>query len=450
MEIVIESSKAVKPADNSGGHVWAADVVLLTAFDELQHDEYMSSIHAFHPPAPSNTILEAGLATALAEHREWAGRLGVDHSTGRRAMFLNDAGARFVEAKAEFPLATIMPLLPGTPVVQRLHPSCDNNGAEELMLVQVTRFSCGSFVVGHAMHHSVGDGIAMVHCLLAWGQATRGIAIEPVPVHDRNSFFIPRNPLRIEFQHWGTEFRAQDERNNMLCSGDDDARNDDEVVTHKVSFSKEFISDLKSRVCEGMPRPYTMVQCLAAHLWRCVTKARGLPSGVATSLHIAVNGRARMRQPQVPQGYTGNVLLWAHPSATARELLAGALGHVSELIRREVARIEDAYFRSFIDFVSSGAVKQEGLVSMADTAECQDCAVYCIQRIPFYELDFGGGQQFLYMPNYHPVDGLIYILPSSPLGDGSVEAQVSLPSHVMDAFKDCCYTLAVPYIQSNI
>jgi hypothetical protein len=68
--------------------------------------------------------------------------------------------------------------------------------------------------------------------------------------------------------------------------------------------------------------------------------------------------------------------------------------------------------------------------------------VYCLQRAPFCDLDFGGGPQFLFMPSYHPVDGLIFILPSSPLGDGRVEALVALPSRVLDAFKDSCYSLA--------
>ncbi|CAO2201122.1 unnamed protein product [Urochloa humidicola] len=205
MEVIIQSSKAVKPANGSRSDWAAADAVLLSPFDEL-HDEYMSSIHAFHPPAPSNAALKAGLAKALAEYREWAGRLGVDHCTGRRAIFLNDAGARFIEATADVALEGITPLLPAaTSLARRLHPS-GGDGTEELMLVQVTRFRCGSIIVGHTMHHAVGDGVAICSCLLAWGQATRGVTIDPIPVHDRQSFFVPRNPLQVDFHHRGVEF----------------------------------------------------------------------------------------------------------------------------------------------------------------------------------------------------------------------------------------------------
>nr|CAB3480494.1 unnamed protein product [Digitaria exilis] len=424
------------------------EVVPLTAFDELLN-EYMSSIHAFYPPALSNAAMEEGLAKALAEHREWAGKLTADRSTGRRAILLNDAGARFIEATADVALEAVMPLLtPSSAFVQRLHPSSD--GAEELMLVQITRFACGSLVVGHTMHHAVGDGFAICQCLLAWGQATRGVAIDPLPVHDRGSFFVPRDPPKVEFEHCGVDLTVrQEEKNPSNNINDDDASNKDVLVTHKLHLSRGFVSDLKSGASAGMPCPYSLMQCLLAHLWRCITMARGLTGDEATRLRICVNGRCRMSRPRVPEGYTGNVLLWAHPETTARELLGCPLGHAAELIRREVARVDDAYFRSFIDFVSSGAVEREGLVSLIDTPEFQD-EVYWIQRIPFYDLDFGGGRQFLYMPSYRPVDGLIYVLPSSPFGDGSVEAQVSLPSKVMDAFEDCCYTLAVPYIHSKI
>ncbi|KAF8654931.1 hypothetical protein HU200_061361 [Digitaria exilis] len=446
--ITIQSSKSVKPA-HSMGTSWdthqAVDVIPLSVFDEV-HDEYMSSIHAFHPPSPTNATLEAGLARALAEYREWAGRLAVvDPSTGRRAILLNDAGVRLVEATADVALEDFVHLLrPGSSAARRLHPS--GEGAEELMLVQVTRFTCGSMVVGHTMHHAIGDGLAICQCILAWGQATRGVVIDPVPVHDRASLFVPRDPPLVEFDHRRTEFKVPDDDDN----NDDDEKKypctaaDEAVVTHKVHFSREFISDLKSRASTAsVLRPYSTMQCLVAHIWRCVTKARELDldgcDSTTTTLHMAVNGRARMRRPRVPEGYTGNVVLWAHPSTTAGELVASSIGHVAEIIRREIGRVDDGYFRSFIDFIASGAVEEEGLEPMTDAAESPHAEVYCLYRIPFCDLDFGGGEQFMYMPSNEPVDGAVYILPPNPQGDGSVEAHVSLFSSAMDAFKDCCH-----------
>jgi hypothetical protein len=187
---------------------------------------------------------------------------------------------------------------------------------------------------------------------------------------------------------------------------------------------------------------------VVAHLWQCITKARRIDTdNTATELHIAVNGRARMRHPQVPDGYTGNAVLWARPTATAGDLVAMPLRQVVELIRQEVSRIDDGYFRSFIDFASSGAVENEQLVPTADpseTAKSPHVAVYSVLRSPFHEVDFGAGgaqQPFFFMPSYVPVEGLVAVVPSF-CDDGSVDAYVSLFSQNVDDFRTCCYSLA--------
>lgn len=96
--------------------------------------------------------------------------------------------------------------------------------------------------------------------------------------------------------------------------------------------------------------------------WQCVTKARGLDARTGSELRIAVNGRARMRHPRLPEGYTGNAVLWARPATTAGDLVRRPLQEVVEVVSKAVADIDDAYFRSFIDFASSGVVEEEGLV----------------------------------------------------------------------------------------
>ncbi|TVT98711.1 hypothetical protein EJB05_55940, partial [Eragrostis curvula] len=70
-----------------------------------------------------------------------------------------------------------MPLEP-TPETQSLHPSRDGVDDDELLLVQVTRFKCGSYVVGYTLHHLVAGGSAMATSMAAFGQATRGVAVE--------------------------------------------------------------------------------------------------------------------------------------------------------------------------------------------------------------------------------------------------------------------------------
>jgi hypothetical protein len=437
MKITVQSSKAVKPA--GGGGATAPDVVPLSVFDKVNFETYVSVIYVFRPPTPPNAALEAGLAKALAEYPEWAGRLGVDERTGGRAILLTGEGARLVEATADVALDAVLPLSP-TPEVTSLHPS--EEGAEEVMLVQLTRFACGGLAIGFTTHHLVSDGHATSNFFVAWSQATRGAAIDPAPFHDRACFFKSRDPPRVEFNHRGAEFKKPAPPHPV--AGNDD----DEVVVHKAHFSREFIANLKSQASPPGGRPCSTVRCVVAHLWRCITAARGLDAGTAnTSVSIAVDGRAQM-SPPVPQGYTGNLVLWACPTAAARDLVARPLRHAVELINRELARVDRSYFRSFVDFVASGTVEAEGLVPAADAREVVLSGVSPNIKVdswlgfPLYDLDFGGGRPCFFMPSYLPVEGLLFLLPSCN-GDGSVDAYVPLFSRHMDTFKSCFYSVNV-------
>ncbi|GJN26131.1 hypothetical protein PR202_gb14035 [Eleusine coracana subsp. coracana] len=452
MKITVHSTKAVKPSYAAGAAPapGTKNVIPLTVFDKANFDTYISVIYAFRPPSPPNTAMEAGLAKVLAEYREWAGRLGVD-AKGSRAILLTDEGARFVEATADVTLDSVMPLTP-TPEVLCLHPSGDDD-TEELMLIQVTRFACGSMVVGFTTQHIVADGRATNNFFLAWSQATRGVPLHPVPVHDRDAaFFKPRHPPMVEFQHRGVEFKKH---SSSSSSNDDDVDShaDAEVVIQKVHFTRDFISKLKSQASSSPStdpqaqqqqrrRPYSTLQCVVGHLWRCMTTARGLDARRPTSVAIAVDGRARM-SPPVPESYAGNVVLWARPTAKAGDLVARPLQHAVDLIHREVARVNDRYFKSFVDFACSDAVEEEGLVPAADASEMvlsPDVEVDSWLRIPFYDLDFGSGRPFFFMPSYLPVEGLLILLPSF-VGDGSIDAYVPLFSRDMDTFKNCCYNM---------
>ncbi|CAO2142356.1 unnamed protein product [Urochloa humidicola] len=454
MKVTVHSSKSVKPAYSSGGGATTdtlaagtTNLIPLTVFDEVNHDEYVPGIFAFHPPAPLVATLETRLAKMLAEYRHWAGRLvTVDDacSSGNRAILLNDAGARFMSASADVALSDVMPLEP-TPEVLSLHPSCD--GVKELMLVQVTMFACGSFTVGYNMHHSVADGYATCNTLLAWGQAVRGVPFNPVRVHDRASMFIPRDPPLVEFEHRGAEFKPHVEKKAF----DDDNNDNNEVVMQTVHFSREFISQLKSEASVGKRGPYSTAQCMVAHLWRCVTMARGLDMHEVTKLHIAVNGRYRMHNPPLPKGYTGNAVLWARPATMVRSLIHMPLSCIVELISKAVAGVDDHYFRSFVDFASSDAVEREGLVRTAMSSELvgrTNIEVDSVLGIPFYDLDFGIGKPFLFMPTYstpQPVEGAAFLV-AAPEGDGGMVAYVPLYRRAVEAFRSCCYTLPPPLV----
>ncbi|KQK13770.1 agmatine hydroxycinnamoyltransferase 1 [Brachypodium distachyon] len=463
MKVKIESSKIVKPLYDDGtaapppgaGGEWSP----LSVFDKVTYTEHVALIYAFRPPSPPNSDLELGLAKALAVYREMAGRLGDGPDGLGRSVHLNDAGARFVEASVDGPLAASLPLLVRpSPVLKRLHPSSidddDGRPAEELVLVQLTRFSCGSLVLGFAGHHQIADGQSAGNFLVAWGLATRRISpVAPAPVCDRATRFAPRDPPLVAFPHRETEYKLpplQAKKKHETDEDDDEEEfaetaAHEKVKVHKMHLSKEFVARLKARAAAASSsRGYTTFQSVVAHLWRAITAARGLGAGVGTKVRISVSGRTRMRPPVPRDGYFGNLVLWAFPRADAGDLVARPLGHAAELVRAAVAAVDDAYFRSFVDFASSGVVEAEGLVPTADsdqTALCPNLELDTWLGINFCDLDFGGGCPFYFMPTYFPMEGSLFLAPSF-LGDGGMEAYVSLFDNHLEEFKKICYKIA--------
>uniref|UniRef100_A0A0E0DL61 Uncharacterized protein n=1 Tax=Oryza meridionalis TaxID=40149 RepID=A0A0E0DL61_9ORYZ len=362
MNVRIESSKIVKPLyDAGGGAPPAGERVPLSVFDRVTYDVYMAVIYAFRPPTPPNAALELGLAKTLAVYRE---------------------GALFVEATVSAPLAAVMPFGP-SPELLRLHPStaaARGGRAGELVRVQLTRFACGSLVIGFTSHHRVADGQAAGNFLVAWGLASRRL-----PVCDRATRFPPRDPPLVQFPHRETEYYAPKKKKNH--DDDDELATvvHDKIKVHKVHFTKEFVAGVKAR-------------------------ASSSPS----------------------------------PSPSRRGYSTFQSVHAAELIRRAVARADDAYFRSFVDFASSGAVEAEGLAATADESQavlCPDVEVDSWLGIDFYDLDFGGGGggPVYFTPSYLPMEGTVFLVPSLA-GDGSIDAYVALFETHLDEFKKICYT----------
>ncbi|XP_019181696.1 PREDICTED: agmatine coumaroyltransferase-2-like [Ipomoea nil] len=432
MNIKIESTRIVKPLYEGNPPITTSHVPL-SVFDKASFDTHIGIIYAYRPPTPSNSTIELGLKKALAVYREWAGRLGKDEK-GNSVILLNDKGVKFVEASGDTTLDKVMPFKPSASLLN-LHPSL--MGVAELIQVQLTRFKCGSLVVGFTSQHLVADGHSTSNFLVAWGKACREVMIQPLPLCDR-TIFSPRNPPRIEYDHVGAEYMHKQIKK-------DDATILDDIMVHKVHFTLEFLAKLKAKASamNGDAKPYSTFESLAAHLWRTITKARNLGGFETTHIRIAVDGRARLN-PKVPSEYFGNLVLWAFPTTKVKDLLREPLPYAAKLIHDAVSKVNNNYFRSFIDFANSKViVEEDGLVPTADVDKlilCPNLEVDSLLRFPFYDLDFGTGCPYIFMPTFLPVEGLMFFLPSF-IGDGSIDAFIALFEDNLATFKQICYSL---------
>lgn len=145
MKITIENTTTIKPISEATQAPKCAHYIPLSVFDKVTYNTHIAVIYAYRPPTPSFEAIRFGLQRALSEYRVWAGRLG-ENEKGEPVILLNDKGVKFIEATTEKKLDDVMPFKP-SPILLNLHPSLE--GVEELIQVQLTRFTCGSLVVGY-------------------------------------------------------------------------------------------------------------------------------------------------------------------------------------------------------------------------------------------------------------------------------------------------------------
>ncbi|XP_058079623.1 tryptamine hydroxycinnamoyltransferase 1-like [Magnolia sinica] len=409
MAVEIISNTILKPSPSSPPHPFLNSLIPLTIFDRAAFDLHVTILYAFRPPMPTNEAIIDGLAKVLNYFPQLAGRLTIDNQR-RKSILLNNAGVRVVEARVGTTLVERLPFNPSHELTN-LHPPIE--GVEELLQIQLNRFTCGGLVIGQTAHHRVADGQSMSSFFLSWAKLVRDLNVDPLPYHDRAAISIPRNPPMCEFNHREIEFK--DNKAPALTTAIADASSLS-IMNLVVNFSPEFITQLKTHVSDGNPGiRYSTFECLLAHVWKKITLARGLGDDELTQVRVAVNGRARIK-PAVPMEYFGNLVLWAYPRLKVKDLLKESHAFVAKTIHEAVARIDNAYFQSFIDFgeLLKGG-EGEGLVATAPdlgNSLCPNVEVDSWLRFQFHDLDFGSGGPCDFLPSELPVEGLVIFVPS--------------------------------------
>lgn len=217
------------------------------------------------------------------------------------------------------------------------------------------------------------------------------------------------------------------------------------IIVHKVHFTLEFLGKLKAHASfmNGKAKTYSTFESLVAHLWRVITKSRELNALQNTQIRISVDGRRRI-EPRIPDEFFGNIVLWAFPTSKVKDLLDEPLHYATKIIHDAITKVDDKYFKSFIDFANDEKViTRQDLVPSADMKKdslCPNLEVDSWLRFPFYDLDFGTGCPFVFMPSYYPTEGMMFLVPSF-IGDGSIDAFIPLYEDNLTNFKKICHSL---------
>ncbi|PSS08356.1 Spermidine hydroxycinnamoyl transferase [Actinidia chinensis var. chinensis] len=347
-------------------------------------------------------------------------------------------GALFVEAESEAKIDDFEDFRP-TPEIRALIPSVDYNKPiheSPILLVQLTKFSCGGISVGLGISHVLVDGRATGHFISEWARIARGEQIEHIP-------FLDRTKLRPE-QSWAPSFDQPEFKPPPLLIGHSSNLEErkKETTVAMLKLSENQIQELKKRA-NSTNSTFTRYEVVAAHVWRCACKARGHKSEQVTNMKFAVDFRNRVKPP-LPKGYFGNAILPTVAIATSGELVSKPLAYASGKIRQAKEKITHEYIRS-----SLALLKNESNLSRFRyfhiTGYTQgifygnpSIAITSWSTLSLLGINFGWGKEVFFGPGTLGYDGKTFILPNS-IEDGSLIVALRLQVAHMDTFKKFFY-----------
>ncbi|KAL4386131.1 hypothetical protein GQ457_09G004770 [Hibiscus cannabinus] len=333
MEITVKESTIVGPAGETPKEsLWNSNLdILIARF-------HVPTVY-FYKPNGSSDFFDAGklkeaLSKTLVPFYPIAGRLGLDES-GRLEITCNAQGVLFVEAET-------------SSVMEHLIGDFSEN-SQMFRLVPLGRLFRRNIFLSTSP--SAGDAIAAVHFINSWADIARGLSPAIAPFMDR-TLLRARDPPTPMFHH------VEYDPSPQLKKANDDVKPSC-VSTFKITVDQ--LNTLKAKANAGNGSKYTSFNILAAHIWRCASKARGLSYDQQTKIYFRVDGRSRLNPP-LPAGYFGNVIF-----ETAQITRAGDL------------EAESFWLGSSI-YVGPATLVQEG-VNLILSSPSNDWSLFLVSRL---------------------------------------------------------------------
>ncbi|CAI0427571.1 unnamed protein product [Linum tenue] len=442
MKVHTLETTIVKPVHHDRRRLWLSNLDLLHGRIHLptvylfrpagDHDDDVSSSVASKQKGYFDTkLLKEALSRTLVTFYPLAGRLARgDEEGGRVEVDCNGEGVLFREAEADASLDELGEFMPGAELL-KLVPRVDYSqgiSSYPLVVLQVTRFKCGGVSLGTGIHHSLADGESALSFINTWSNMARGLPPAVSPFLDR-TILRARNPPSPKFHH------SEYDPAPTLINNPNQPENPSKKPTTMaiLRFKPEELNALKELANPGTNESkvrYSTYQILTAHIWRCVSKARGLADDQPTRLHMSVDGRSRLNPP-VPSGYFGNVIFHATPIATVGELVKEPMVRTLERIRQAINRMDDEYLRSAIDYLEDPD-DPASVMQVPGTCQSPNLKIISWIRLPFEYGDFGWGKP-LYCRPANLFEGKGNLLPRN--ADGSLSLAICLEEDAMVAFQ---------------
>ncbi|TVU21512.1 hypothetical protein EJB05_31152, partial [Eragrostis curvula] len=353
----------------------------------------IESLHVFKAAAadrsttnigPAKTI-ERALARALVHYYPLAGRLVLSDSGAQLAVDCSGAGVWFTEAAAACTLEDVdyleAPLMVPKDDLLPPTPQEDKEDARRLvLLVQVTAFACGGFVVGFRFSHAVADGPGAAQFMNAVGELARRGGGEDATAA----------PLSVAPQ-WGRDAIPDPAGAVVGALPTPDGAKRLEYLA--IDISADYIDHFKNQYNSahgGAGGWCSAFEVLIAKAWQSRTRAAGFEPDSPVHVCFAVNARpllhAAGKLPARGAGFYGNCYYIMRVSAPAGKVAGSSVTEVVRLIKDGKRRMPAEFARW-----AAGDAGAAGVDPYQITADYRTLLVSDWSRLGFAEVDYGWG-----------------------------------------------------------
>ncbi|CAM0909951.1 unnamed protein product [Alopecurus aequalis] len=367
MSLIVTKSSPVVVVGASEPKAPLGGIIDLTSFDRCFAPAPTTLILVFNQPIndPIGTVKKA-LSQALVHYYPMAGRLaGADEEEPTHIVCTGES-VPFLDASASCALDDIVMMSPLHHVDLALcYPAEYCRLIDPLLLMQVTKSTCGGSVLGVTWNHAMADGAGMVQFMQAIGELARGMPVPSVvPVRSEVDSLLPCLPLPMV-----TEVRAHQRINK-----------EEFLPCLAVTIPARLISRIKANCGAGKCSELDVV---AAVLWRCRTRAIISDDDDPNAPMLLVIPRNARELVGAKMGYYGNCVTFQLALAKRGTVARGDIKHLVKLIRLAKETIPDT-----LENVGDGRYKQQ---AQQAPERYNTLTISSSRNLGYEAVDFGGG-----------------------------------------------------------